>query len=207
GDDRAGAGAGSAGASELPELGGVEANPLTLILKPLEDIGFLDLPRSVSGARKPNKTGQNTAFGGKESRNKSRNDSAVREPFYINASTRRRYDACPDHITNHGECKMTLRELALHQRAYRLGYHLCRRGTGYVLESISYGDAIDCPDLDALERCVANELGARNADRLAAACEGRAGPMTNPPVIATARRAVDACLITQHTNSAGNRQH
>ena len=83
---------------------------------------------------------------------------------------------------------MTLRELALHQRAYRLGYHLCRRGTEYGLISISYGDEIDCPDLDALELCVKNELGARNADQLTAACEGRAGPMTNPPVIATRRR-------------------
>jgi len=68
---------------------------------------------------------------------------------------------------------MTLRELAPHQRAYRLGYHLCQRGTGYSLISIGYGDEIDCPDLDALERCVENELGARNADRLTAACEGR----------------------------------
>jgi hypothetical protein len=68
---------------------------------------------------------------------------------------------------------MTLRELALHQRAYRLGYHLSQRGTGYSLISIGYGDEIDCPDLDALERCVENELGARNADRLTATCEGR----------------------------------
>jgi hypothetical protein len=43
-------------------------------------------------AQKLNKTAENTGFGGKESRNKSRNDSAVREPFYSN-NTRWR-DAC-----------------------------------------------------------------------------------------------------------------
>jgi hypothetical protein len=51
-------------------------------------------------ARKPNKTGENIGFGGKESRNKSRNDSAVREPFYITKpraahAPRRRVAACP----------------------------------------------------------------------------------------------------------------
>src|SRR5258708_33215342 len=49
GDDRAGAGAGSAGASEFPELGGVEANPLSLILKPLKKLGFWTFPALCPG--------------------------------------------------------------------------------------------------------------------------------------------------------------
>jgi hypothetical protein len=35
----------------------------------------------VAKARKPNETGQKAGFGGKESRKKSRNDSAVRGLF------------------------------------------------------------------------------------------------------------------------------
>jgi hypothetical protein len=55
----------------------------------------LQFSRSVSAARKPNKIAGNIGFSGKESRNKSRNDSAVREAFYVDVSPRRRADACP----------------------------------------------------------------------------------------------------------------
>jgi hypothetical protein len=68
---------------------------------------------------------------------------------------------------------MTPRELYLHQRAFRSGYHLRRRGTGYSLREHIFGEELECPDLDALERCVKHELKAREQARLAAACEGR----------------------------------
>jgi hypothetical protein len=68
---------------------------------------------------------------------------------------------------------MTLRELKLHQRSFGLGYHLRSRGTGYSLLSIGYGDEIECPDIDALELCVKNELEARNQMRREAACSRR----------------------------------
>lgn len=68
---------------------------------------------------------------------------------------------------------MTPRERYLHGRAWRSGYHLRRRGTGYSLLDTFNKEELECPDLDALELCVKHELEARQQHRLAAACEGR----------------------------------
>jgi len=70
----------------FPELGGLTPNPVTGANKTPVNKGLLLFPSFVSLAQKLNKTAENTGFGGKESRNKSRNDSAVREPFYINSA-------------------------------------------------------------------------------------------------------------------------
>jgi hypothetical protein len=54
-------------------------------------------------ARKPNKTVRNTGFGDEESRNKSRNDSAVRESFYIDNAVRGRCLRVKKIVTLRGE--------------------------------------------------------------------------------------------------------
>jgi hypothetical protein len=65
---------------------------------------------------------------------------------------------------------MRLQELRLHRRAYGKGYHLGRRGDGYSLLAIHNHEEIECADIDALERSVKQELDARKAAWLAAAC-------------------------------------
>jgi hypothetical protein len=70
--DRADAGAGCAGASELSELGGISNLDLISVRKPLEIQRLLDWSRSDRRERKPDKPGQKSRIGGEKSRKKSR---------------------------------------------------------------------------------------------------------------------------------------
>ena len=67
---------------------------------------------------------------------------------------------------------MTRQEIYLHNRAWRAGYHLRQRGTGYSLLDTYNREELECADIDALEQCVEHELDARRQARLAAACAG-----------------------------------
>jgi hypothetical protein len=71
GDDRAGARAGSAGASELPELGDT-SKPNGILFGTLANKGILTARSFGLGARKPNRKRQKPALDGQKSRNKSR---------------------------------------------------------------------------------------------------------------------------------------
>jgi hypothetical protein len=79
---------------------------------------------------------------------------------------------------------MTLQEIRLHGRAHQHGYDLCKYGNGggYVLRGsciTAKGDWLECPDIDAVEQCVAG-LGKRVQERFEAMVAGRRSGATAP---------------------------